>query len=98
MNNFWNYLYLDHHIYEGTWARTKDGSKIHCSIRFDGKLRCKWEESATSNIVEVSKTSLTWDRDPNITGTFDNDTITWSNGSIWEKIGKSYYLLCILRF
>ena len=79
---------MAHFIYVGTWERSKDGADINCSFRFDGKLKCQWDEKSALNIIDVTETSLTWDRDPNVTGTYDNGTITWSNGSVWEKVGK----------
>ena len=79
---------LDYHIYEGTWTRSKDGASISCSFRFDGKLKCQWDENSATNIIAVTNASLIWDRDPNVTGTYSNGTITWSNGSVWEKVGK----------
>ena len=78
----------DRHIYEGMWVRSKDGEKISCSFRFDGKLKFKWQEGGASNIIDATKTSLNWDRDPNVTGSCENGIITWSNGSTWEKLGK----------
>ena len=86
------YSFTDYDIYEGIWMRSSDSAKIRCDFRFDGKLKCKWDEGGAQNVLEVTKTCLTWDKDSTVKGSYDNGSITWSNGSIWIKEG-AYELL-----
>ena len=83
---------LDHHLYEGVWIRSSDGTKIRCNFGFNGKLKCQWEEGGPKNILEVAKPSITWDMDPMIKGTYSDGSITWTNGSIWVKQGEQEFL------
>ena len=83
------YIYIaDYQLYEGIWIRASDGAKITCHLRFDGKLKCNWEEGGPSNVLEITKSSLVWDKYGAITGAYNDESIAWTNGSIWVKQGK----------
>ena len=73
--------------YDGVWIRASDGSKITCSVLADGKLKCQWHSGGPHNILDVTKSSITWDKDPMIRGSYSNRSITWTNGSSWVKQG-----------
>ena len=78
---------LDYHLYNGVWIRISDGSKITCRFRFDGKLKCRWHEGGPRNVLDVTKSSIAWDSDPMIKGSYSDGSITWTNGSTWVKQG-----------
>ena len=78
----------DYQIYEGTWIRESDNAKITCRFRLDGKLKCRWHEGGPQNVLEITKSSITWDENPMIIGSYNEGTISWTNGSIWAKQGQ----------
>ena len=81
---------LDYPLYEGTWIRSSDGAKIKCRFRVDGKLKCQWEEGGPQNLLLITNSTITWDKDRTITGSYSDGSICWTNKNTWIKEGKHF--------